>query len=75
MVEKWFGEKCKHQICRYETDCFGEQDKSYPVLIYCNHSDNKMDCEGNCNKTLCPKLERLQDGLLEGLLGGLQSAT
>lgn len=54
MEEKWYGEKCKHQCCQFERDGDGIEDKSEPVLIYCGHSDNTMDCEGNCNPRLCP---------------------
>lgn len=58
MVEKWYGEKCKHQICKFEEDYFDGEDKSYPLLIYCNHPKNTLDCEGNCNSTLCPMESR-----------------
>lgn len=58
MLEKWYGEKCEHQICKFEQDCFGEFDKSYPLLVYCNHSNNTSNCEGNCNSTLCPRVSR-----------------
>ena len=54
MKEKWYGEKCKYQICQFETDCDGVEDKSEPVLVFCNNKDNKLDCEGNCKKDLCP---------------------
>lgn len=54
MVEKWFGEKCKYQVCQFETDCQGVVDKSQPILIYCSNKENNSDCEGNCNSTLCP---------------------
>lgn len=54
MIEKWFGEKCSYQICKFEEDCHGIEDKSKPVLIYCNNKENKQDCEGNCNSLLCP---------------------
>ena len=54
MNEKWYGEKCNYQICQFERDCDGIEDKSEPILIYCNHKENKRDCEGNCNQKLCP---------------------
>lgn len=49
MKERWYGEKCEYQMCKFE-----KSDMSDPVLIYCNHKQNKVDCEGNCNKELCP---------------------
>lgn len=52
--EKWYGETCIHQVCQFEMDSMGIEDKSEPVLIYCSHSENKMDCEGNCMPKLCP---------------------
>lgn len=52
--EKWFGQHCQYQICQFEKDCTGVEDKSYPVLVFCNHKDNERDCEGNCNVSLCP---------------------
>lgn len=54
MEEKWFGQKCKNQICQFETDGDGIEDKSEPVLIYCNHEDNEDGCEGNCRLSICP---------------------
>jgi len=26
-------------------------------LTFCNHSDNKNECEGNCQKKFCPLLK------------------
>ena len=54
MNEKWYGEKCNYQICQFEKDGDGVEDRSEPILIYCNHKGNKRDCEGNCNQKDCP---------------------
>lgn len=54
MFEKWYGEKCRNQICMFETDCEGHKDMSQPLLIHCKHKENELDCEGNCNSQLCP---------------------
>ena len=56
MKEKWFGEKCKYQICQFESYYEGTEDRGKPVLVYCNNKKNKMDCEGNCYKERCPLL-------------------
>jgi len=52
--EKWFGQHCQYQVCQFEKDCSGVEDKSYPILVICNHEDNEDDREGNCNVGLCP---------------------
>lgn len=56
-MSNWFGKDCQHQICQFKgwyTEHGYEEDKSEPVLVYCNHKNNPMDCEGNCNKKDCP---------------------
>lgn len=56
-MSEWFGKNCEYQICQYEgwyTQDGYEEDKSEPILIYCNHKNNIKDCEGNCRKNLCP---------------------
>jgi len=39
--------KCEHFIPY--SDIHGDI-----ALVYCNHSDNKSDVEGNCCESLCP---------------------
>lgn len=52
---KWFGQLCSHQICQYERDGEGKEDKSQPILIFCNHPDNPRSHEGNCAPDMnCP---------------------
>lgn len=52
--EKWYGQHCQYQSYQFEKDGEGVEDKSYPILIFCNHEDNEKNCEGNCNVGLCP---------------------
>lgn len=55
----WFGKGCIEQSCKFEgwdtEDGRYEEDRSSPVLVFCNHPDNEDDSEGNCNKKRCPK--------------------
>lgn len=56
-MSNWYGKDCKHQICQFEgwyTEYGYEQDKSSPVLVFCNHKNNKHDHEGNCCEKWCP---------------------
>jgi hypothetical protein len=49
--EPWFGKGCPHLIAKWETEYREEE----PVLMYCNHKDNRArDCEGNCYRATCP---------------------
>lgn len=53
----WFGKDCVHQVCQFEswyTEEGREEDRSQPVLVYCNHHENPNDTEGNCCEKLCP---------------------
>lgn len=54
----WFGKNCKHQICQFEKHYTGpgeyEEDKSFPVLVFCTHDKNPDDAEGNCCPKNCP---------------------
>lgn len=43
--------KCIHFIGQYEED---DIKKINPILEFCNHWNNKISTEGNCNKDLCP---------------------
>ena len=55
--ESWFGYGCVHQICQFEgwyTEDGYEEDKSQPILVFCNHENNPDDSEGNCNDRMCP---------------------
>ncbi len=54
---KWFGKGCRYQCCQWEeNEETGGPDykEAHPVLIFCNHKQNKDNCEGNCNERLCP---------------------
>jgi hypothetical protein len=56
-MSDWFGKNCEHQICQFErwyTEDGYEEDKSEPVLVFCNHKDNSKDHEGNCYSEICP---------------------
>jgi hypothetical protein len=47
----WYGKDCPHQCCQWEDS---DQTQT-PVLIYCSHKYNPgPDCEGNCQKQICP---------------------
>jgi len=57
-MSKWFGKGCDKQCCKWEeTERTGGPDykESFPTLIFCNHSKNSDNFEGNCTPTLCPK--------------------
>lgn len=62
----WFGKNCSKQICQFEKDCDGVEDKSYPVLVFCNHEDNPDNCEGNCNEKNCPIYKNKKDKKYNG---------
>lgn len=56
-MSEWYGKKCEHQCCQWEeTEYTGGPDyrEAHPALIFCNHSFNTDDYEGNCNERLCP---------------------
>ena len=56
--DHWFGKRCKHQCCQWEDseEIAGPDWKEYnPVLIYCNHTDNPSETEGNCTELRCPE--------------------
>jgi len=53
----WFGKGCKYQSCQFErwnTREGYEEDRSFPVLVYCNHLGNEDNSEGNCTEKKCP---------------------
>jgi hypothetical protein len=54
----WFGKGCTYQQCKFEGQYTDEhryeEDRSQPVLIFCNHQHNPQDNEGNCFKKICP---------------------
>lgn len=55
MGKDWYGRYCINQICQFEEDSEGIEDKSSPVLIYCkNQEGTNHDHEGNCNEKYCP---------------------
>ncbi|MEW5952657.1 MAG: DUF4326 domain-containing protein [Bacillota bacterium] len=56
-VGSWFGKGCAFQACQFEgwdTEHEREEDRSSPVLVFCNHGGNPNDTEGNCCEKLCP---------------------
>lgn len=55
--EKWFGKRCEHQCCQWEdNEMTGgpEYKEDYPTLIFCSHTSNTDEYEGNCQPHLCP---------------------
>lgn len=56
-MEYWFGKNCRHQGCVWEDNEItgGPDYREYtPVLIHCGNVKNPDECEGSCNKKLCP---------------------
>jgi len=62
-LREWYGKGCKHQNCMFEKDLDGVEDRSSPVLVFCNHPLNTDDCEGNCRLKLCPIKDQYMDAL------------
>jgi hypothetical protein len=62
-MSNWFGKGCKYLAAQWDccdvdadtehTGCYKEDE---PVLVFCNHINNKKQYEGNCNKKDCPLL-------------------
>jgi len=74
-MSDWFGKQCKFQCCQWEEN---EQTggpkfrESLPALIFCNHTKNPEDTEGNCREKICPlglidikKILEFENGLSE----------
>lgn len=54
---KYFGKDCEHLAVQWESsEEMGGQYwvDQFPVLNFCNHSQNPEDTEGNCRKEICP---------------------
>lgn len=59
MMDKqtYFGKGCRFFVGQWEsndTEIPDYKDIVSPVLVFCNHKDNKSDVEGNCNFKNCP---------------------
>ena len=56
-MKNWFGKGCEYLSAQWEDNEIsgGPDYKEYkPVLVFCNHPENAVDVEGNCNITDCP---------------------
>jgi Rad3-related DNA helicase len=60
-MSNYFGKDCEYFCGQWEqndTDCADFYNKSIkeftPVLVYCNHTNNPYETEGNCNPKDCP---------------------
>lgn len=57
----YFGKKCKHFCGQWElqdreaAETYKEDIEEYePILVFCNHPDQKETTEGNCRQNNCP---------------------